>query len=177
MPKRPKINPLFFAPFVSSVFRVEPGWIDNNGHLNMAYYNVLFDRALDETISLIGVTPDYIAEGEGTVFVAEAHLAYRREVLLDTPVRITVQLVDYDAKRMHTFLEMRHASEGWLAASAEFMLLHVDGANRKVAPFPADVFEALAMMHSAHIALPKPEALGRVMGIPKSAKDGKVGLH
>jgi hypothetical protein len=35
-------------PFVSSVMRIEPAWIDYNGHLNMAYYNVLFDRAIDE---------------------------------------------------------------------------------------------------------------------------------
>ena len=41
---RSDLEPLFFAPFVSSVMRVEPGWIDYNGHLNMAYYNVLFDR-------------------------------------------------------------------------------------------------------------------------------------
>ena len=37
-------EPVFFAPFVSSVMRVEPAWIDYNGHLNMAYYNVLLDR-------------------------------------------------------------------------------------------------------------------------------------
>ena len=45
-------EPAFFAPFVSSVMRVEPGWIDYNGHLNMAYYNVLFDRAVDEVYEL-----------------------------------------------------------------------------------------------------------------------------
>ncbi|MFL5194230.1 MAG: thioesterase, partial [Microvirga sp.] len=28
----------FFAPFVSSTMRVEPAWIDYNGHMNMAYY-------------------------------------------------------------------------------------------------------------------------------------------
>jgi hypothetical protein len=33
------LQPLFFAPFVSSVMQVEPAWIDYNGHLNMAYYN------------------------------------------------------------------------------------------------------------------------------------------
>ena len=38
------LEPVFFAPFVSSVMTVEPAWIDYNGHLNMAYYNVLFDR-------------------------------------------------------------------------------------------------------------------------------------
>ena len=42
---RLEFEPVFFAPFVSSVMRVEPQWIDYNGHLNMAYYNVLFDAA------------------------------------------------------------------------------------------------------------------------------------
>ena len=36
------------APFLSSVMQIEPQWIDYNGHLNMAYYNVMFDRAIDE---------------------------------------------------------------------------------------------------------------------------------
>ena len=47
---RVDLEPVFFAPFVSSVMRVEPGWIDYNGHLNMAYYHVLFDRAVDEAV-------------------------------------------------------------------------------------------------------------------------------
>jgi len=44
---RTDLEPLFFAPFVSSVMRVEPAWIDYNGHLNMAYYNVLVDLCVD----------------------------------------------------------------------------------------------------------------------------------
>ena len=36
------------APFLSSVMQIEPQWIDYNGHLNMAYYNVMMDRAIDE---------------------------------------------------------------------------------------------------------------------------------
>ena len=50
----------FPAPFVSSVMRLEPQWIDYNGHLNVAYYNVLFDRAVDELYELIGLGPDYL---------------------------------------------------------------------------------------------------------------------
>ena len=49
------------TPFVSSVMRVEPGWIDYNGHLNMAYYNVLFDRAGDEAFDLLGCGAGYFA--------------------------------------------------------------------------------------------------------------------
>ena len=40
--------PLPPAPFLSSVMQIEPQWIDYNGHLNMAYYNVMLDRAIDQ---------------------------------------------------------------------------------------------------------------------------------
>src|SRR5215472_14813017 len=43
------------APFLSSVMQIEPQWIDYNGHLNMAYYNVMFDRALDEFWLQLGI--------------------------------------------------------------------------------------------------------------------------
>ena len=32
------------TPHMSSLMEIEKDWIDYNGHLNMAYYNVLFDR-------------------------------------------------------------------------------------------------------------------------------------
>jgi hypothetical protein len=31
---RTDLEPVFFAPFISSLMRVEPQWIDYNGHLN-----------------------------------------------------------------------------------------------------------------------------------------------
>jgi hypothetical protein len=53
-------EPVFAAPLVSSVMKIEPQWIDYNGHLNVAYYNVLFDRAVDEVYELIGLGPAYL---------------------------------------------------------------------------------------------------------------------
>lgn len=47
-------------PFVCAVIPIEPHWIDYNGHLNMAYYNVLFDRSLDEFFDMIGTGHDYL---------------------------------------------------------------------------------------------------------------------
>lgn len=177
MSAKPKINPLFFAPFVSSVMRPEPAWIDDNNHLNMAYYHVMFDRSLDEALDLLGLDKDYYREGPGTIFVAEAHVSYRREVLADMPMRMTLQLIDYDVKRMHLALEMRHAQEGWLAANAEVMLLHILHEGRKVGPFPPEILEAIAVMKSAHAALPRPDHIGRVIAIPNTGRAGKVGLH
>ena len=148
---------LFFAPFVSSTMRVEPQWIDHNRHLNMAYYNVLMDRAIDELFALIGLGPAYVAERGGTTFTAECHVMYRRELTVGEPVRTTIQLIDFDDKRLHTFEELRHANEGWLSASSENVSLHVDVATRKVAPFPADIMANLALLKAAHMKLALPE--------------------
>src|SRR3982751_4459838 len=60
------------VPFQSSVMTVEPAWIDYNGHLNMAYYNVLFDRALDQASDLLGLGPTYLRSHECSTFTAEA---------------------------------------------------------------------------------------------------------
>ncbi len=86
----------FFAPFVSSTMVIEPGWIDYNGHLNMAYYHVLFDRAVDEAFGVVGLGPDYLESGRGTTFAAEVHVRYRRELVLDDPIRVTLQLIAFD---------------------------------------------------------------------------------
>jgi acyl-CoA thioester hydrolase len=163
---RADLEPLFFAPFVSSVMRVEDHWIDYNGHLNMAYYNVLFDRCVDEAYELIGVGVDYVEKREHSFFTAEVHLRYLRELHAGDPVRVTFQLIDFDRKRLHTFQQLFHAEQGWVAATSENMSLHVDMAARKTAEFPAQVTRRLAQMKASHARLPRPEAAGRRIVMP-----------
>ncbi len=153
--------PMFFAPFVSSVMTVEPGWIDYNGHLNMAYYNLLIDRAVDEAFALCGLGPDYVKERNGSFFTAEIHVRYLRELPVLTPVRTTIHLIDYDEKRIHFFAELCHATEAWISATSEQLALHMDMGTRRVAPFPDDILTGLAAMKAAHSVLPAPEAIGR----------------
>ena len=131
------LEPLFFAPFVSSAMQVEAGWIDYNGHLNMAYYNVLFDRAVDEAFELLGCGIDYVKTRRHSCFTAEVHVRYLRELHAGDPVRVTFQLLDYDAKRMHYFEQLFHAAEGWVSATSENMSLHVDMAAQEDRPVPA----------------------------------------
>ena len=163
---RADLEPLFFAPFVSSVMRVEDHWIDYNGHLNMAYYNVLFDRAVDEAYELIGVGVDYVEKRRHSFFTAEVHLRYLRELHAGDQVRVTFQLLDYDRKRLHTFEQLFHAEHGWVAATSENMSLHVDMQARKTAAFPAEVTRRLAQMKATHARLPRPEAAGRRIVMP-----------
>ena len=86
----------------------------------MAYYNVLFDRAVDEVFELLGCGADYVKKGFST-FTAEVHVRYLRELKEGDPVRVTFQLLDYDAKRMHYFEQLFHAEEGWVSATSENM--------------------------------------------------------
>jgi len=161
MLERCDFEPLFFAPFVSSVMRVEPGWIDYNGHLNMAYYNVLLDRAVDEVFELLGCGLDYVKKYKHSFFTAEAHVRYLRELRAEMPVRVTFQLLDFDSKRMHYFEQLFHAGEGWVSATSENMSLHVDMEAKRTAACPDRILAALSRMKAAHVKLPRPEAAGR----------------
>jgi acyl-CoA thioester hydrolase len=154
-------DPAIPAPFVSSVMRVEPAWIDYNGHLNMAYYNVLFDRAVDEVYEVLGLGLAYVETTRHSTFTAEVHVRYLRELLVEAPVRVTFQLLGFDAKRMHYFEQLHHAEEGWLSATSENMALKVDMRAKKTAPFPASVMERLALMKAAHDKLGGPDGAGR----------------
>ena len=116
--------------------QIEPQWIDYNGHLNMAYYNVMFDRAIDELWLKLGIGPGYMKERHGSTFTAECHVRYLREIHLGDPVQVAILLVGADEKRLHTFEELRHATEGWLSATSENMTIHIDMTARKTAPFP-----------------------------------------
>ena len=45
------------APFDAYRDVVRPEWIDDNGHLNMGYYVVVFDYATDAWLDYLGLSP------------------------------------------------------------------------------------------------------------------------
>lgn len=154
------------TPFLSSVMQIEPQWIDYNGHLNMAYYNVLFDRAIDELWLRLGIGPAYMVARKCSTFTAECHVRYLKEIRLGDPAQVSILMVGADDKRLHTFKELRHATEGWVSATSENMTLHVDMEARKVAPFPSDIAMRVRMLADAHAGVPRPEGIGRSIAMP-----------
>jgi acyl-CoA thioester hydrolase len=157
------------GPFKSAIMQIEPQWIDYNGHLNMAYYNVMFDRAIDQLWLELGIGPDYMKARNGSTFTAECHVRYLREIHLGDPVQVTVLLVAADEKRLHTFEELRHATEGWVSATSENMTVHIDMAARKVAPFPPDIRTRIQHVLGLHNAVARPEGIGRKITMPSKS--------
>lgn len=147
--------------FACKMIEIEPLWIDYNSHLNMAYYNVLFDRSLNEFVDMLGLGWRYMKERSKSSVAAECHVRYLREVKLHDPVHVTVLIIAADEKRIHYFLELRHTVEGWLAATSENMTLHIDMTVRRVAPYPPDVWARVKAVAEAHAKVPRPAGVGR----------------
>jgi len=154
------------APIICPEQQVENAWIDYNGHMNMAFYNVAFDRGVDHFFDLLGIGAAYAASGQGSCFVLEAHVTYLQELKLGDPLRIELQVIAHDHKRIHFFENMFHATDGYLAATSEQMTLHVDLRTRRSAPFPEAVQTSLGRLMATHSKLERPPQLGHVINVP-----------
>src|SRR6478672_6055693 len=140
---------------------VLPEWIDANGHMNLAYYVVLFDLATDLMYDKLGVGQAYRNATGNSTFTAETHTLYEREVHVGERVRVVPYLLGADTKRLHYFHEMFHAVHGHRVAAQELMALHIDMSVRRVAPFPADLSNRISAAVRASRDRPMPHGIGR----------------
>ena len=129
------------GPFGEPVGAVEPAWVDHYGHMNLAYYVLVFDRATDLLWPRLGLGPELRAAGLGT-FAAESWVGYRREVLEGAPLAAVSEVLDFDNKRLLIRHRLLHADEGWESAESELLFLCVDLGRRKVSHWPQDVLAA-----------------------------------
>jgi acyl-CoA thioester hydrolase len=154
------------APFERFQGEVLPEWIDYNGHMNLAYYTVLFDQATDLLFDVLGLGLDYRRTTKMGTFVAETHNRYERELLVGARVRVATQIVAADDKRLYLAHEMFAQEGGHRTATQELMFLHVDLTLRRVSPFPEDLRRRIDAMATAHAALPRPDWIGRRIAMP-----------
>lgn len=148
---------------------VLPEWIDYNGHLNVAFYNLAFDKAVDEFFDLIGIGVDYVERTNCSAFILESHVHYLQEVVDGDPLRFTLRLLEIDPKRVHYFLEMFHAADGYRAATSEQILIHMDLGARRTSEFPESAFGKLSELVEMHRRAPVPDLVGHTIGIRRKS--------
>ncbi len=147
--------------------KVLPEWIDVNNHMNVAYYVLAFDHAVDAVWELFGITEEFINASNSSTFAVESHVTWQRELALDAPYRITTQILAWDDKRIHQFMRMYHAEQGFLASTAEWLNLHVDLSVRRVAPWPDAIRQQIADFAERQPVTAWPEEAGRQMSVPR----------
>jgi acyl-CoA thioester hydrolase len=144
---------------------VPPEWIDYNGHMNIAYYVLAFDRATDALMDYLGMGQTYREQARCSTFVVETHVNFQRELKTGDRLTVATQLLGFDSKRIHYFHRMFHDGQNQLVATTELMLIHVDLTQRRSVPMPLAIMDRLNAVMTQHLQLPRPPQAGRVIGI------------
>ena len=174
-PVRPAVSPALLATTRAELAaqympaRVLPEWIDRNGHMNAGYYSVVFDLALDPMAGMYSLSWEDVKRSNMSMFVLESHVFYYREAMAGDPLVFDWQLLDYDEKRFHYFVNMRHAERGDLLATSEQIAIYVDLNTRRPTTWPTETMERFAATLAVHSEKPRPTEAGHVIGIRRSA--------
>ncbi|WP_276715861.1 acyl-CoA thioesterase [Pseudooceanicola nitratireducens] len=150
--------------FLSPELVVRPEWIDFNGHLNMAYYGVLFDTGCNHGFTALGFGETYRRDQGLTTMMADLRIRYLRELHEGDRVRCSFRIVKVGSRAFHFCQELIH-TDGWVAATAEAVNLHVDIAQRKVVPYGDEKRKLLDDMAKIHADWPLPDWVGADLGV------------
>ncbi len=154
------------APLSTWRGTVLPAWVDYNGHLNDGYYMVVFGRATDGLMALIGLDAAGRRASGHSIFTLESHINYLIEVKQDVAIEVRTQILGADAKRLHIYHGLHVAGTEPLLAANEQMLLNVDMAGPRAAPFAPVVGSLVAALANRHRSMPRPKYTGRSIALP-----------
>ena len=110
-------------------------WIDYNGHMNMAYYVLIFDQAWENILNKFQMGGENAEESKRTTMVVETRTTYDSEVKEGEEVEVYVSYFDHDKKRLHLKCEMYEKKTKKLSATMENLSLYIDLDKRKVTEF------------------------------------------
>ena len=141
-------------------------WVDYNGHLRDAFYLLIFSYATDALMDRLGLDSQNRETSGHSLFTLEVHLNYLHEVKLGAHVEVRTQLIGHDKKRLHVYHSLHRVGDERALASNEQMLLHVDLAGPRSAPFGEHSLALLQAIEDQQRDLPRPEHVGRVIALP-----------
>jgi acyl-CoA thioester hydrolase len=124
--------------------KIEPEWIDYNGHVRDAYYGLAASYAVDALMDHLGLDAAYRASTHCTLYSLEMHIHFLHEVKASDDLEILTSILDVDRKRIHAGFTFACSRLAEPAATADMMLLHVhQGLTPASAALPDAVAEKL----------------------------------
>ena len=116
-------------------FRVKEEWVDYNDHMNMAYYVLVFDQALEVALEKLKMGESAARDLNRSTMVVETNTKYVSEVKQGQEIYIYMTYFDHDKKRLHIKMEMIEKSKKKISATIEWISLYIDLSQRKVTEF------------------------------------------
>ena len=119
-----------------STEKIKKEWTDYNGHMNVAYYVLIFDlNAAELLMNKFNMGEKSAKETNKSTMVVESHITYNQELLEGDEVDLNLIYFNHDKKRLLYKFEMIHKTKKYLASTIEILSLYVDLGKRKVAEF------------------------------------------
>ena len=110
-------------------------WTDYNGHMNLAFYILVFDKGAEKILSKFKMGEQSAKTTKKSTMAVESHTTYNNEVKENEEVDVYLSYFNHDKKRLHYKLEMYEKSKNILSATTEVLSLYIDLNVRKVAEF------------------------------------------
>ena len=124
--------------------KIEPEWIDYNGHLRDAYYGLVLSLAIDQVMDHVGLDAAYRERTRCTLYTLELHLHYLHEVKSTDDLEVVTSILDTDRKRIHAGCRFSCSRVSDAVATGEVMLLHVQQGDKPAsAAFPPQIERTL----------------------------------
>ena len=116
--------------------KIVKDWTDYNGHMNVAYYVLIFDiYGAEKLMSNFKIGEHSANTTNKSTMVVESHITYNQEIKEGEEVDVNLTYFDHDKKRLQYKLEMIHKSKKYVASTIEVLALYVDLQQRKVSEF------------------------------------------
>lgn len=168
MDNKNKNTKVYSVPFVMAQRKVKSDWIDYNGHMNVAYYTLAFDKSLDEFFeNTLGLGPSYVSSSETGPYSLQAQYHYLDELLEGEGFCVRIFVKDVNKKCIHIVMEMVSSEKNIVAAVCEQVLVNVDLKTRKSVEYPDWAQDRLKGIRNSFKDIPFPNQTGASIGLRK----------
>lgn len=148
-------------------FTADSQWTDYNGHMNIAYYTVVLDEALEVFFTGLGIGEAHARQQRRSMFMLQNHTHFLSEIREGQRFGAFLHMLGLDSKRFHAFISLRDADGAGELATSEIVGMHVDLETRKAAEFPPQAHAAMSALLAEHEELPRPELAGHGIGVAR----------
>ena len=158
------------APIRTRTRQVPAEWIDYNGHMNVAYYTLAFDKSADEMFDgILGIGEEMARKHRMGPMALQTQIHYLGKLVEGESFYCEMQVLDADHKRIHFFMTMFNEATGEPAATYESLTMNVDLEARRSAPYPDWARDRVQRLLAAHAQLERPALAGNRLGIRRKA--------